>query len=66
MYSVQGAKIGSNCYIDTLNFTDLEQLEIKDNVTVDEGVSISCHSFKDRSLHFAKVGERPSFNCRAS
>lgn len=42
---------------------DVEQLEIGDNVTIDEGVSLSGHSFKDGRLQISKV--RSSWRARS-
>jgi hypothetical protein len=52
----QGARIGKGVYIDSLDFTDLELVNIGDETVVNEGVSIVGHYFKDGFLHFGQVG----------
>jgi hypothetical protein len=52
----QGARIGKGVYIDSLDFTDLELVNIGDETVVNEGVSIVGHYFKDGCLHFGQVG----------
>ena len=52
----QGARIGRGCFIDSLELTDCDLLNIGDEVVVNEGASLIGHYFKDGHLHFGEVG----------
>jgi len=50
-----GAEIGANAFIDTLDVSDWDLLELGDDVAVGEGATLVAHSFKDGHLHLAPV-----------
>lgn len=52
---VQGARVGTNAFIDTLDFMDPDMLDIGDEVAIGEGATVLGHSFRDGMLCFSKV-----------
>lgn len=52
---MQGAQIGANVVIDTLDVTDYDMISIGDDVAVNEGATVMGHYFKDGFLHFDEV-----------
>ena len=50
-----GAEIGANAFIDTLDVSDWDLLELGDDVAVGEGATLVAHSFKDGHMHLAPV-----------
>ena len=60
---MQGARIGKNAYIDSLDFSDFDLINIGDEVAINEGATMLGHYFKDGFVHFGEVCCRvPSFN----
>lgn len=59
----QGARTGQSCFIDSLDFMDLDLIEIGDNVAVGEGATIVAHIFEEKSLKFNKVCSPQCFAC---
>ena len=53
--AVQGAHIGENVVIDTLDVTDFDLVSIGDNVAIGEGATVMGHYYKDGFLHFDEV-----------
>lgn len=51
----QGAEIGANTFIDSLDVSDWDLLEIGDEAVIGEGATLMAHSFKDGCLHFDQV-----------
>ncbi len=51
----QGARIGRNVYIDSLDFSDFDLINIGDDVAINEGATLLGHYFKDGLLHFGEV-----------
>ena len=61
---VQGARIGKNVYIDSLDFSDFDLINIGDEVAINEGATLLGHYFKDGLLHFGEVRCRlPPLHC---
>jgi acetyltransferase-like isoleucine patch superfamily enzyme len=52
---LQGAHIGENVVIDTLDVTDFDLISIGDNVAIGEGATVMGHYYKDGFLHFDEV-----------
>lgn len=52
---MQGARIGKEVYIDSLDISDPEMINIGDDTVVNEGVTIAGHYFKDNCVHFGQV-----------
>lgn len=52
---VQGARIGKNAYLDSLDFSDFDLINIGDDVAINEGATLLGHYFKDGHLHFGEV-----------
>ena len=52
---MQGARIGKNAYLDSLDFSDFDLINIGDDVAVNEGATLLGHYFKDGLLHFGEV-----------
>ena len=52
---MQGARIGKNAYLDSLDFSDFDLINIGDDVAVNEGATLIGHYFKDGLLHFGEV-----------
>ena len=61
---MQGAHIGENVVIDTLDVTDFDMISIGDDVAIGEGATVMGHFFKDGFLHFNEVRMHPS-NCHS-
>jgi serine acetyltransferase len=57
LWVLQGARIGKGVYIDSLDISDPEMINIGDDTVVNEGVTIAGHYFKDNSVHFGQVME---------
>lgn len=53
--AVQGAEIGANAFIDALDVSDWDLLEVGDDVAIGEGATVLAHSFKDGHLHFGQA-----------
>lgn len=51
----QGAQIGENVVVDSLDVTDYDLISIGDNVAVGEGATIMGHFYKDGYLQFDEV-----------
>ena len=54
----QGARIGRDCFIDSLELCDCDLLNVSDEVVINEGASLIGHYFKDGHLHFGEVQTR--------
>lgn len=52
---LQGARIGKNAYLDSLDFSDFDLINIGDDVAINEGATLLGHYFKDGHLHFGEV-----------
>ena len=52
---MQGAKVATSAFVDTLDIMDLDFLSIGENAVVGEGATILGHYFKDGDLVFSKV-----------
>lgn len=61
-FRLLGAKIGSNCYIDTLFFTEPDMVTIGDNCCIGDRVTIQTHLFEDRMMKVEPltIGDRVS------
>lgn len=55
MCLLQGAHIGENVVIDTLDVTDFDLISIGDDVAIGEGATVMGHYYKDGFLHFDEV-----------
>jgi amino acid adenylation domain-containing protein len=57
-----GSTIGSNCYIDTLFFTEPDMVTIGDNCCIGDRVTIQTHLFEDRVMKVEPlaIGDRVS------
>lgn len=53
--ALQGARIGKNAYLDSLDFSDFDLINIGDDVAINEGATLLGHYFKDGHLHFGEV-----------
>ena len=58
--AVQGARVGSNVFIDSLDVSDLDMVNIGDGVVINEGATITGHYFRDGMLQFGAVPPQPS------
>lgn len=52
---MQGARIGKNAYLDSLDLSDFDLINIGDDVAINEGATLLGHYFKDGHLHFGEV-----------
>ncbi len=60
MHTTQGARVGANVFIDSLDVSDLDLVIIGDGAVINEGATITGHYFKDGMLHFGAVrAQRP-------
>ncbi|CAL8464659.1 g4194 [Coccomyxa elongata] len=50
-----GARIGRNVYIDSVDLSDFDLINIGDDVAINEGATLLGHYFKDGLLHFGEV-----------
>lgn len=55
MYCLQGARVGDSVYVDSLDFMDLDFVEIGDNAVIGEGTTVVAHTFENGTLRFSKV-----------
>lgn len=60
----QGARVGKNVFIDSLDVSDLDLVNIGDGATINEGATITGHYFKDGLLQFGAV--QPRYHCSPS
>lgn len=51
----QGARIGRNAYIDSVDMSDFDLINIGDDVAINEGATLLGHYLKDGLLHFGEV-----------
>ena len=51
----QGARVGKNVFIDSLDVSDLDMVNIGDGAVINEGATITGHYFKDGLLQFGAV-----------
>ena len=54
-HRMQGARIGKNAYLDSLDVSDFDLINIGDDVAINEGATLLGHYFKDGHLHFGEV-----------
>ncbi len=54
-HTTQGARVGANVFIDSLDVSDLDLVIIGDGAVINEGATITGHYFKDGMLHFGAV-----------
>ena len=59
MRLAQGARIGRNVYIDSVDMSDFDLVNIGDDVAINEGATLLGHYFKDGLLHFGEVRLKP-------
>ncbi len=52
---IQGARIGKNAYLDCLDFSDFDLINIGDDAAINKGATLLGHYFNDRHLHFGEV-----------
>ena len=52
---MQGARVGENVVIDSLDVSDLDLVVIGDGAVINEGATITGHYFEDGLLHFGAV-----------
>ena len=53
--AAQGAEIGANAFIDALDVSDWDLVEVGDDVAIGEGATVLAHSFKNGHLHFGQA-----------
>ena len=58
MFNTQGARVGKNVFIDSLDVSDLDMVNIGDGAVINEGATITGHYFKDGLLQFGAVPPR--------
>ena len=51
----QGARVGKNVVIDSLDVSDMDLVVIGDGAVINEGATITGHYFKDGLLQFGAV-----------
>jgi hypothetical protein len=51
----QGARIGRDAYIDSVDMSDFDLINIGDDVAINEGATLLGHYLKDGLLHFGEV-----------
>lgn len=56
---MQGAHVGENVYIDTLDMMDLEFLEFGDDCVLGQHSTVLAHTFDKGSIIFSKVYSHP-------
>ena len=59
---MQGARVGDNVFVDSLDVSDFDLLVIGDGAVINEGATITGHHFADGMLHFGAV-QAPYFMC---
>lgn len=59
---MQGARIGKNVYIDSMDLSDFDLINIGDDVAINEGATLLGHYFKDGLLNFGEARFPPACN----
>ena len=62
--SAQGARVGKDVFIDSLDVSDLDMVNIGDGAVINEGATITGHYFKDGLLQFGAVQTHALFTPR--
>ena len=55
LHETKGARIGRGCFIDSLDLSDCDLINIGNDCAINEGASLVGHYFKDGHLHFGEV-----------